>query len=332
MRYLASAFFIVALSILTSCEKADTIVPLPARGDAEYGEVEMGEDYTDQVFYDFESRRVVHMSKINSWHLAFEASADGYHVFMNGGADVMCYNTGSTSFSDVGNAPSANSKQWKYDAPSLLPDSTGFGDWRASGQSLSQNQVYIIKLNPTNNPDNIKKLRIIAVTDKSYTIEYGDINELDGHILTIPKNYDYNYAYFSFDNNGYTLQPDPPKDSWDIVFTRYRIIYYHLDNFPYQVNGVLINPYKTKAARDTITAFSEMNNANINALNFTDHRNIIGYDWKVYNFDKERYEIDQKKVFVIHNRRDQYWKLRFTDFYNASGIKGCPSFEFQRIN
>ena len=74
-----------AALLFASCEKEETPVPLPKKGEAEHGSVEMGEDYTDQVFFDLETGRVVHMSEINSWHLAFDASIEGYHMFLNGG-------------------------------------------------------------------------------------------------------------------------------------------------------------------------------------------------------------------------------------------------------
>lgn len=332
MKGLKGIFTIAAAVLLASCEKEDIPVALPNKGEAEYGNVEMGEDYVDQVFFDLESGRVVHMSQINSWHLAFEASVDGYHVFMNGGASVFVYNTHSTDFAAVTTAPKDESKEWLFDRPCGLPDSTGWGDWR-SGAGLSKNEVYIIKLNNTHYPNNyLKKLRIIAVSDKEYTIEFGDLNDKVSRIISIPKNSDYNYSYFSFENDGQVIQPDPPKDTWDIVFTRYRFIYYDMDNFPYTVNGVLLNPYKTECFKDTATAFPEMVSDKLLDMKFSNHRDVIGHNWKTYSFTTERYEVNKSTTYVIHNRNSQYWKMRFIDFYSKSGIKGNPSFEFQRVN
>ena len=330
MKGLLSLYIVFAALLFASCEKEETPVPLPKKGEAEHGSVEMGEDYTDQVFFDLETGRVVHMSEINSWHLAFDASIEGYHMFLNGGADVLVYNTRETDFSKVTSAPAANSKDWMFDRPCGLPDSTAVGDWRATN-TLSKNEIYIVKLNATNNPNNLKKIRLVYVSSEEYVLEYADLDEKVTRTISIPKDENYNYSYFTFADGGRVIQPDPPKNTWDIVFTRYRYIYYDLDNFPYMVNGVLLNPYNTTAAVDTATTFSELDNTKILSLPFSNHRDVIGFDWKEYNFDTERYEIDRDKNFVIKTRKNQYYKMRFLDFYNKQGIKGSPSFEFQRV-
>ncbi|HEY9178497.1 MAG TPA: HmuY family protein, partial [Flavipsychrobacter sp.] len=203
------------------------------------------------------------------------------------------------------------------------------GDWRSAG-GLSKNDIYIVKLNPTYDPNNLKKMRLLYVSTTEYVLEYADLDEKVTHTITIPKDENYNYSYFTFRDGGKTIQPDPPKNTWDIVFTRYRYVYYELDNFPYMVNGVLLNPYRTIAAKDTSTAFADLEGTKITELQYSNHRDVIGFDWKEYNFDTERYEINRKKTYVIKNRKDQYYKLRFLDFYNKQGIKGSPSFEFQR--
>lgn len=330
MKGLLSLYMLSAALLFASCEKDDKPVPLPAKGEAEYGNVEMGEDYTDQVFFDLETGRVVHMSEINSWHLAFDASTEGYHIFLNGGADVVIYKTGETNFNNVTSAPGNTSKEWLFDRPSGLPDSTAMGDWRTTG-GLSNNEIYIVKLNPTYDPENLKKIRLVYVSSTEYILEYADLDEAITHTISIPKDGNYNYSYFSFAEGGKVLQPDPPKNTWDIVFTRYRYIYYDLDNFPYMVNGVLLNPYNTTAAEDTTTPFAELDNTKILSLPFSNQRDVIGFDWKEYNFDTERYEINRNKNFVIKTRKNQYYKMRFLDFYNKQGIKGSPSFEFQRV-
>lgn len=326
MKGLQSFFVVIVLLISASCEKADVPVALPEKGETEYGLVEMGEDYVNQLFFDFETGSVVHVSEINSWHLAFEASTEGYHIFMNGGADVFVYNTGETDMTKVTQAPASGSSEWMFDRSCGLPDSTGIGDWRKDGK------VYIVKVNDTYEPNNIKKVKFISVSSDAYTIEYADIDESITHIATIPKDPAYNYSYFSFYGDGQIVQPDPPKDTWDIVFTRYRIIYYDLNNFPYIVNGVLLNPYKTEAyAPDSSKGNVTFEGPEVLTLPYTNFRDEIGYNWKKYNFDTQRYEVDKEKMYMVKNRRGHYWRLNFLDFYNKQDVKGSPSFEFLRL-
>ncbi len=321
---------LVAGMLVTSCEKADIPVVLPEKGEAEYAIVEMGEEYTYQLFYDFETASVVNVSRIDSWDLAFDASPDGIHVFMNGGSDVLVYNTHEKDFHKVTKGLSRLSDEWEYDAPCLLKDSTAIGDW-TDGSNLSKGEVYVIQLNPTNNANYLKKIRLVTVSSTEYVMEYGDIEDQAAQVIRIPKDERYTYAYFSFKDGGKVVQPDPPKDTWDIVFTRYRHIYRHLDNFKYIVSGVLLNPYKTSAFEDSTKGYAAIEGDWIIAETYSNHRDVIGFDWKKYDLDKGDYSVNQDKTFVIKNRRNHYWKLHFLDFYNAQGIKGSPSFEFERL-
>lgn len=330
MKGLLSKCVVFASLLLASCQKEDVPVSLPQKGEAEYALVEMGVDYTDQLFFDLETNRVVHESKVNSWDLAFDASIDGYNIFMNGGNDVLVYNTHETDFRKVTKAPTAQSSEWMFDRPCGLGDSTAIGDWRAPN-GLAINEIYIVKLNETYNEKNLKKIRMVVVDGSRYVMEYADIDEEITHTITIPKDDNYNYSYFSFSAGGQIVQPDPPKTAWDIVFTRYRFIYYDLDDFKYLVSGVLTNPYSTTTAADSINKFNEINETNAMKQSYTNHRDVIGFDWKNYNFTTEHYDMVPNKNYIIKNRLGHYWKLHFLDYYNQQGIKGSPSFEFQRV-
>ena len=122
------------------------------------------------------------------------------------------------------------------DASCGLPDSTGIGEWLNGG--LSKKEVYILKLDPTHHQDTFKKIQLIAVTEDKYILQCGDLRGKNVQTITLPKNQNYNYVYYSFTENT-IVNPEPPKNTWDIVFTRYRIIYYYLNNFAYPVTGVL---------------------------------------------------------------------------------------------
>ncbi|MCB0696843.1 MAG: HmuY family protein, partial [Chitinophagaceae bacterium] len=321
-------YLLFASLLFASCQKDDLPVTLPQKGEVEYSLVEMGEDYTDQLFFNFETNSVVHVSQVNSWDLAFDAGVGGFHMYMNGGADVLVYNTHETDFTKVTTAPGVLSEEWLFDRPCGLGDSTGIGDWR--GKTATGSEIFIVKLNSTYITNNLKKVRIVLVDGSKYVLEYADLDENITHTITIPKDDKYNYVYFSFDKGGQAVQPDPPKDTWDIVFTRYRFIYYDLDNFKYIVSGVLTNPYNTTSAADSTDKFADITGSKVTELTYSDHRDIIGFDWKEYNFDTKSYDMHPEKNYVIKNRNGNYWKIHFLDFYNKQGVKGCPSFEFQR--
>ena len=309
--------------LFTACEKAEQPFTLPPKGSAQIAKVDMGEYYDDQVFFDFESGTAVKKTRVDSWDLAFESDPSGFHIFLNGGKNIFVYNTGSEEVASFTTPSSIKETDWLFDAPNGLPDSTGIGDWR------NKKYVYILKFQ-----NNIyKKIVIESVSNTEYILRYGDVESSLLSTIIIPKDPSYNYAYFSFEDGGKVVSPDPPKDTWDIVFTKYRYIYYDLDNFPYLVSGVLLNPYNTTALPDSSDAFASITyNSNLVANTFSNHRDVIGFDWKRYNFNTGLYEVNSHKSYIIKNRREQYWKIHFLDFYSSTGMKGSPGFEYERIH
>jgi hypothetical protein len=85
------------------------------------------------------------------------------------------------------------------------------------------------------------------------------------------------------------------------------------------------------AARDTIHDFMDINAENIAGLEFTTRADVIGYEWKDYNFDMGVYTIVPDMNYVIRDRDGYFYKLRFVDFYSDEGVKGFPTFEFVRL-
>ena len=85
----------------------------------------------------------------------------------------------------------------------------------------------------------------------------------------------------------------------------------------------------TKVAKDTIKNFENIKYNMVSSYNFSDYQNIIGFDWK--EFDGSNYSITPNLTFIIETSSNRYFKLRFTDFYNSSGVKGYPTFEIQEL-
>ncbi|RYE25356.1 MAG: hypothetical protein EOP51_04415 [Sphingobacteriales bacterium] len=332
-------FLLVLTVFLTSCEKEETPIALPPRGEAKIEQISMGgPSYPDQVFYDLENQKVVSISVINSWDLAFGSSVEGYPIFVNGAKDLYVYNTGQTDITQVTTAPDYNDKKWKYDAAEGMTDSTAFGQWSDNG--ISKGVVYVLKVNPAHNKDTFRKMKIITADDTHYEVMFGDLRSKEVTKVTIPIDAAYNFGYLSF-NDG-VVKPEPPKNDWDIVFTRYRYIYRELDNFPYLVNGVLLNPAKEgsfgdlkakiQAARDsTLPPFQEVTADYVTKVKFSPYRDVIGWDWKVYSFDTQKYTVKKDRTYLIQSRNKQFFKFHFLDFYNNAGEGGNPSFEFDRL-
>lgn len=334
LRFSISLFVAIAGLSISSCQKVDKPVTLPEKGTSQHNTIEMDEDFTEQFFYNIEDGKVVYTSFVNSWDLAFESSPAGYHIFMNGAKNVYVYNTHSQNIYDVNEPPKIAESEWGFDAPCGLPDSTGVGDWVSPGR-ISKNDVYIVRM-PT--PDGLKfnyyKLRMLSVSSTEYMISFADIKDPEVKTMTLPKDDNYNYTYFTFDSTGSVVQPEPPKNTWDIVFTRYRHIYHDYpgyENFPYTVTGVLSNPYLTEGVSDSTSGYENITLSYIAKAKFVKDRNVIGFDWKSYDRPSGKYTVNKNKSYIIKTQKNQFWKIHFTDYYNALGVRGSPSFEYERL-
>lgn len=316
--------------LFASCVKQEDALVLPPKGTATHGMVAMGSDYDRQIYFDLKTNSPVFTSDPASWHLAFESQQGGKHIFLNGGNQVYVYNTHQTVMDQVQKLPSglnSNGTGWQFDAPSGNPDSTGFGEWcDVSGQTKSE--VYIVQVAA----DRYIKMRMLNADSQHYHFEWASL-ESTGTIqeAKVFKNEDYDFAYFSFDQG--TVQPEPPKNSWDIVFTRYRYIYHTqaYPNFPYEVTGVLLNTSGTLATMDSVHSYEQIDLQMASAMKLSNARDIIGFDWKTYSGTSGRYVVNRSKNYIIQTRDNQLFKLHFLDFYNSSGEKGSPSFEFERL-
>ena len=327
------AILLLMLAFLSSCEKKEKALVLPPPGSASHAGVEMGADYDKQVFFDLETNAVVYTSSPASWDLSFESGPNGKHVFVNGGNKTFVFNTHKTDIRSVTTLPGnlvGSGAGWQFDASCGLPDSTAIGNWFYENGN-TKGELYVVQTGS----GTLYKTRMLASDNSGYSIEWLPLADTSAttNKVQIGKDSIYNFTYFSF--KGGIVKPEPPKNTWDIVFTRYVYVYRNYPtpgkDFPYDVTGVLLNPYNTSASADSSLAFSNINLQVAESLPANNYRDVIGFDWKVYNFNTSRYEVNRSKNYIIHTRKNQIYKLRFLEFYNNAGVKGNPAFEFERL-
>jgi len=314
------------LVLLASCEKKEKPITLPAKGDGQVMQVDMGETYEFQYFISLEQQKIVHISRPDTWDLAFQSGVDQHSVFLNGGKGMAAYNTGKTNFEDVSFPDTLQAKsQWTYDSPTGKEDSSSIGDWKA------KNMVYLIKVNETGSK--LRKLKITYEDPFQYIISVGDISSSVPGSITIVKNQSCNFTYFSFDLLTTINNVEPAKDQWDIQITRYNYTFF--DQHPalhYIVNGVLLNPSNTFAYKDSVTDYNTINTSFATAATLSQNRDAIGFDWKFYDIaGSGLFSIIKKYNYIVKNHNDHYFKLRFLDYYSPTGVKGSPKFEFFQL-
>jgi hypothetical protein len=343
-----NVLMVLLLSVMASCFKKDDKVVLPPPGNLTYGGVSLvGPSYINQVYFQLSSANTV-SNDHTKWDLAFESTANGYHIWINGGNQCLAANLGSASaFNSIKDTTGA---YWRWDTPSWNADSTAIGNWTIFSsppssssnpinthfldyrvEGVSESGVYIIDRGPAfASTDRFWKIIFTGVSETAYSIQYAKLDGSSLDSMTINKNSNYNYIYFSFDNNGQIVNEEPPKNNWDLLFTRYRFIFYH-PTIPYLVEGVLINPYNTRVSVDSTEAFGDINYQFAKTLTYTTARDCIGWDWKTYTFSAGHYTVKPYLNYLIIDQNGLYWKLKFQGYYNSQGIEGYPTFEYQRL-
>lgn len=313
---------IFVISGLSSCFKGDEPVTLPAPGDQELFQVAQGPDYARQEYFDMQTQDTLG-SQHDVWDLCFEAGITGWHIWLNGGNLALIANMNTQDFDAITDTAGAS---WKWDESSWNPDSTAVGDWR------DVRMVYILDRGYQKTPaDRFRKIIFQSVDDANYEIQYSNLDGSNQSIVQISKNSQYSYIYFTLDNGGNVLDIEPDKQHWDLLFTRYRYIFYDQHPpLPYLVTGVLINP-ETAVAVDSSMLFSAIDYQKASTLTYSNERDIIGWNWKHFDFTSGLYVVHSNVNYIIRDMEGVYWKLHFVDFYNDQGEKGYPQFEFQRL-
>lgn len=326
------AVLVLLTCLLASCEKQESALVLPPATGATYTQINTGEKSDWQVYYDFETNSVVYTGQIQSWDIALEATPDGRHIFLNGGNSIYVHNTHQQDMQQV-TALSAglytSGSGWSFDSPSGMPDSTAIGEW-CDGKGVSKGEVFLIQVEA-----NIHfKVKILKADEHSYTLEWATLaGGAAPATIVIPKNAECNYTYFSFAKG--VVKAEPPKTTWDLVFTKYGYVYPKYINdttdFPYVVRGALLNPYNTSAAADSVNSFDQINLQAASDLPTTKRRDVIGFDWKTVNISQSTYQVNRRKNYIIHTQKGQMYKMHFLDYVNSAGVNGYPSFEHMRL-
>lgn len=320
--------------LLSSCEKEESPVTLPPKPDhVHLMKIELGDDYAKQVFVNLETGQTVETDN-NAWDLAFDASAPGRSIFINGGKNVLIANAGATQFQSNINPLDL---QWKWDAASGIEDSLALRHcFNHSGNS--HDSVYVINRGlSTSDPENYFQFQVKSATPHGYTLRFADMHGQQVKDITIPKDPTKSKVYFSFGSGGNYHNFEPAKTDWHFCFLRYRWIYYEF-NPPllYQVTGIYINPGKVSVAIDSTLQFYDIRKEHSLGKHYSSRRDIIGFDWKVPDFKPTGVEYITRKHVNYFIRESsgsqQVYKIRFIDFYNEQGVKGSPRFEMQVLN
>jgi hypothetical protein len=224
--------------------------------------------------------------------------------------------------------------EMRFDKSDGNPDSTALGPWFQAGEDTvwSNRHVYLLDLGLNEQNKEVGKKKVqFDIQDNHYLMRCANTDGSGDTTIVIRKDQDMDQVFFSFNSGEVDLAPLP--GSWSLLFSRYTtMLQTDLgEDYPYLVTGVLLNPNGVTAALDSIHEFAEISINDTLGLDLSTKADVIGYEWKYYDFDAGIYTIVPKYNYVIRDRDGFYYKLRFIDFYNDTGEKGFPKFEYIRL-
>ncbi len=331
--------------LFTSCFKDDERVTPYDRGDKITAMIPMtvienGNDirlYKNQVYYKMSDSSIVSSNDKTSWDLAFDATENGYKIWLNTANFMLA---GETALSDLSEVNSAAGLDMRYDPSSGNQDSTVLRNWFQTNEedtSYSE-KVYVIDrgYDEAGTLLGYRKIKFDSLVNDTYYFAYANLNNTEITQASVSKQQGYNKVYFSFET-GQQLQPEPAQTAYDLLFTQYTTLLFtnEGDPYPYLVTGVLLNPFATEVAFESELSFDEIDLVIAGNLSFTQQADRIGYNWKDVEGDVEsgvvNYVVKPEWNYIIRTQNSELFKMRFISFYDQQGVKGFPTLEFQRL-
>lgn len=274
------------------------------------------------------------------WDLAFEMTGLTTGIRVNTAKGLQVYRT-EYGFSEWDDLTAPDEASWtllanevtRWDVGALnygnnMEEENGFnlgwGNYNPVNHQMIGDRVYAIK----KTDETWVKLRINSLISGVFSFTYANLDGSNSHDAAINKTQfaGKNFAYWSFDDHA-SLDREPASASWDLLFTKYVEL---LDDgeslIPYPVAGVLHNRLVTAMKVDGVPT----DEAQWTPGAMQPEINIIGYDWKSYNFNEGAYVVASNTTYFVKDRLGNIWKLIFTG-YGGSG-NGNMSFTQEMVS
>lgn len=323
MRIRESLAIVMVLFFLSSCIKDELPVPAVPLADALSGEACLTPTYRDQVYFDLGTNSIVASNEKVAWDLAIRSDLNEVFVKMNSSRLMRAALSSYTDMYQVSDTLSV-SNEFLVDVSSGNIDSLAIDLTELGGQVLILDMGY----NHFGVHLGIIKLQVESFTSSGLSIRYAPLSATSvssSELVVIDPDVSAYMSYVSFLDDQQVFM-EPVLGGYDLLFTQYTIYFPDFDLY-YLAVGALSAPAGVRVAQLNDVSFDEVQLADSIYSVFSSDLDVIGYDWKEYEFDQNIYVTDPSKVFLIQEGSGAYYKLHFTDFYNDLGQKGCPQFE-----
>lgn len=289
----------------------------------------------DQVWYSLANGEVGR-APLAEWDLAFEMDGFAGSILVNTAKGLTVYET-PAAIADWDAVNAVDTANWTviYNADSNwsagalthgnnLDEPTGlnlgWGDYNMVTHIITGSKVYAIQL-----ADGATwiKLRIDLLASNTYSFTYANLDGTNSHDATLAKS-DFtgkNFGYWSFATDA-TLDREPLTADWDLLFTKYTAFV----PTAYGVAGVLQNKGVSALEVNDIAT----DDAQWTSAPFSDYVNVLGSDWKAYDFALGVYVIGIDRTYFVKDIAGNIWKIVFTAY--GGSATGDMSFNQELVS
>lgn len=307
-----------------------------------------GPNEPNQVYIDLSSNKETVVRR-DAWDLGFYGG-DDFRVAINGSLymataplsnlDINSVNSSTVSLLQsvvaIGTFDPENEKY--IDAPNGNILETAIDEISTED---SQNPVYVLNLGnsigtqqPTIGGVTIageargwKKIRILLNGD-AYVLQYADLDATSYHEITIPKDSDFNFSFFSFTTET-LVDVEPQKNQWDVCFTVFTNVLEGAGSYGF--SDYVIHNRKGGVIAYSLTGssitYDDFELDHIEEILFEETQNIIGSNWRSVFTGTVTPEV----FYILKDANENYYKIRFLDLVNSTGERGYPRFEYSLL-
>jgi hypothetical protein len=312
-----------------------------------------GAGQPNQVYIDLSSGAMTTVPRV-SWDLGFYSGSE-FRVILNYSVKMSAKSLNSVNMATVVAADESmligqgQGSVNQIDFPSGDINQTAIAEVSAND---SENYVYLINLG--NSPSDVapalgavsadtgahrgwKKVRILRDGD-GYKFQYADINATTFQEVTIAKDADYSFTFFSFNSNS-VVNVEPKKDKWDINFTTFTNIVG--GTVPYFYPDFVVNNGRAGAMVYSVStndfSYESFSLSNVNHSNFSDDQRGIGSSWRGTSangpggFPISQFVLKTDIFYVLRDPAGNIYKIKMTGGALESQERGHPTFVYELL-
>lgn len=268
--------------------------------------VDAGPTKNDVLFYSLDAGRIVAKASPMEWDLYIDNEVIRINYFRSMSVAKTNKNweeindTSGLSFSFLTDQISDTLSQWE----------------------LSENQIYVLNMGLDNEYEPMGFMVFQASrTSDGVILKYRDLDGTNEWTNQISED----HFYYHLKNEQRLNLPNDKE--YDIALGKYTD-YITVDDISqdYTIYGAIVGNASAYLLDDDFETI-DANDFDVNQL--SNRKDIIGWDWKRFNLEKNAYEILPKMTYMISTNSDYLCKLRFVDYLNDQGISGHPTFEYE---